>query len=303
MPGSGELRTLRRRIRSVRATQKITRSFELIAASRINRARLAVEGARPYAELLTRVIRDLAAQGDLAAHPLLAARDPVRTTGILVLAADRGLAGAYNTNVLKLALRLRQEALDAGQRVRWYSVGRKSEGFLRYRDLAPERAWSGFSDAPGVADAEAVAQTLMTAYRTRQVDRVLVVYTDFRSALRQIPSSVQLLAVSPERLSGGTAYPPQFLFEPDAHDILGKLLPRYVTQRVFAALLESAASEHASRQRAMKAATDNAGDLLEDLTRVANRARQAAITTEISEIVGGAEALGGADRATRGPSR
>jgi F-type H+-transporting ATPase subunit gamma len=291
MPGAAELRTLRRRIRSVRSTQQITRSFELIAASRIGRARNAVEAARPYASMVTRVIRDLTSQTQIAAHPLLAPREQTRRVGVLVIASDRGLAGAYNTNVLRRAERLvRQEAED-GREVALYAIGRRAETYFRFRGLTPAQTWTQMSDRPRYSNAEEVSRALTEAYVDGTVDRLWMVYTDFRSALSQVTATAKLLPVDPGQFEGGTPYPPEFVFEPDPDSILEQLIPRYVEQRVYAGLLESAASEHASRQRAMKSATDNAGELIEDLTREANRARQAAITTEISEIVGGAEAL------------
>jgi F-type H+-transporting ATPase subunit gamma len=293
MPGTGELRILRRRIRSVSSTQKITRAMELIAASRINRARQAVEAARPYAEMITHVIRDLAASNDVADHPLLAAHDSIDRVAIVVVTSDRGLAGAYNTNVLRRAERLATEERNAGREVVMYALGRKAEVYFRYRGQNPERTWTGIADRPSYSDAQEVGRTVMEAYAEGRVDRVWLAYTDFKSALTQVSATAQMLPVDPRAFEGGQAFPPQFLFEPGPDDILERLIPRYVEQRVYAGLLEGAASEHASRQRAMKAATDNAGDIIEELTREANRARQAAITTEISEIVGGAEALSG----------
>lgn len=298
MPGAAELRTLRRRIRSVRSTQQITRSFELIAASRINRARAAVEATRPYASMITRVIRDLTSQTQVATHPLLAQREPTRRVGLLVIASDRGLAGAYNTNVLRRAERLIREESEAGREVDLYTIGRRAETYFRFRGVARTEAWHGMSDRPRYEHAREVASKLTDAYLDERVDRLWMVYTDFRSALSQVASTAKLLPVDPAQFEGGTAYPPEFDFEPGPDEILTQLIPRYVEQQVYAGLLESAASEHASRQRAMKSATDNAGDLIDELTREANRARQAAITTEISEIVGGAEALG-AKGATR----
>ncbi len=291
MPGAGELRALRRRIRSVKSTQKITRAMELIAASRINKARLAVESARPYAEMITTVIRDLAASGEVADHPLLAPHEQVRRVGIVVVSSDRGLAGAYNTNVLRRAERVAVSERDAGREVTVYALGRKADGYFRYRGQDIAETWTGIADRPRYRDAQEVGRTVMDDYREGRIDRVWLAYTDFKSALTQVSAVVQLLPVDARELEGGEAYPAQFLFEPAPDAILEQLIPRYVEQRVFAGLLEGAASEHASRQRAMKAATDNASDIIDDLTREANRARQAAITTEISEIVGGAEAM------------
>jgi F-type H+-transporting ATPase subunit gamma len=293
MPGAGEIRVLRRRIRSVKSTQKITRSFELIAASRIGKARQAVEAARPYASGITRVIRNLATEGEVAAHPLLAPHDSVDRVGIVVITSDRGLAGAYNTNLLRRAERLAIQERDAGREIAIYAVGRKAEVYFRYRNVTPEQTWTGITDRPRYADAAEVGATVIGDYRDRRIDRVWLVYTDFRSALTQVSTAARILPVDVEEFAGGEGFPAQFMFEPAPADILDQLIPRYVEHQFYAGMLESAASEHASRQRAMKAATDNAGDVIEDLTREANRARQAAITTEISEIVGGAEALSG----------
>ncbi|MPZ74100.1 MAG: F0F1 ATP synthase subunit gamma [Nitriliruptorales bacterium] len=293
MPGAGELRVLRRRIRSVKSTQKITKAMELIAASRINRARRAVEAARPYAVLITEAISSLAVASEVGEHPLIAPHESVRRVGIIVVTSDRGLAGAYNTNVLRRAERLAKEEREAGREVVIYSLGRKAETYFRYRQQAPAASWTGIADQPRFASACEVGDTVMEAYTGSEVDRVWLVYTDFKSAMTQVTAVAQVLPVQPQQFEGGTAYPPQFMFEPGPDDILAELIPRYVQHRIFAGLLEGAASEHASRQRAMKAASDNAGDIIEDLTREANRARQAAITTEISEIVGGAEALSG----------
>lgn len=295
MPGAGELRAIRRRIRSVKSTQKITRAMELIAASRIQRARQAVEAARPYAKGIVRVIRDLAAENEVADHPLLSPRDPAARVGIVVLTGDRGLAGAYNTNVLRRAERLVNSEGDRREIV-LYASGRKAESYFRYRGRESAQVWAGFSDRPTYADAQRIAERVIDDYVAKRIDRVWLVYTDFRSALTQVASVVRILPVDPTELGGGQAYPPQFLFEPEPAEILTTLLRRYVEHQFFAGLLESAVSEHASRQRAMKAATDNAEDVLSDLTISANSARQAMITTEITEIVGGAEALASQDR-------
>ncbi|HUH07745.1 MAG TPA: F0F1 ATP synthase subunit gamma [Egibacteraceae bacterium] len=288
---AGDLRTLRRRIKSVKSTQKITRAMELIAASRIARARRTVEAARPYAEQITRVIRDLAAETEVLSSPLLSVHESVRHVAILVVTSDRGLAGAYNTNVLRRAERLAIQERDAGREVVMYAVGRKAETYFRYRGAPPVHTWTGVSDTPRYADAADISERLVADYTAEKIDRVWLVYTDFKSALTQVSSVAKLLPVDAREFGGGQQFPPQFMFEPDPATILAELIPRYLEHRVYAGLLESSASEHASRQRAMKAATDNAGDIIEDLTREANRARQAAITTEISEIVGGAEAL------------
>ncbi len=278
-------------IRSVKSTQKITKAMELIAASRINRARRAVESARPYAEALTDLIRDLAASTEVAQHPLLSPHDSVRRVAVVVVTSDRGLAGAYNTNVLRRAERLAKEEADAGRDVTVFALGRKAEMYFRYRGQHITQTWTGISDQPRYASAQEVGRQVMDEYTAGNLDRVWLVYTNFKSAMTQIAAVAQVLPVETEQLQGGEGFPAQFEFEPAPDEILTMLIPRYVEHRIFAGLLEGAASEHASRQRAMKAATDNAGEIIEDLTREANRARQAAITTEISEIVGGAEAL------------
>ncbi|MBD0324327.1 MAG: F0F1 ATP synthase subunit gamma [Aldersonia sp.] len=295
MPGAGELRVLRRRIRSVKSTQKITKAMELIAASRINRARRAVESARPYAEALTDLIRDLSASTEVSQHPLLSPHESINRVAIVVVTSDRGLAGAYNTNVLRRAERLAREEVGAGRDVTVYALGRKAEMYFRYRQQHITQTWTGISDQPRYTYAQEVGEKITEEYTSGNLDRVWLVYTNFKSAMTQVAATAQLLPVETEELEGGEAFPAQFEFEPAPDEILTMLIPRYVEHRIFAGLLEGAASEHASRQRAMKAATDNAGDIIEDLTREANRARQAAITTEISEIVGGAEALSGSN--------
>jgi F-type H+-transporting ATPase subunit gamma len=271
--------------------QKITGAMELIAASRIARARAAVEQARPYAEGITRVISDLATSTDVLEHPLLEQREKIETAGVVVITSDRGLAGAYNTNVLRRAERVIREVRDRGQQTALYQVGRKGENFFRFRGESFTDTWSGVTDKPNYDAAVDIGQRVMDDYREGHIDELRLVYTDFRTTLTQVPTAVRLLPIEHRAFLGGEAYPPQFIFEPTPDEILERLLPRYIEHRLYAALLESAASEHASRQRAMKAASDNAEEIVGQLTREANAARQAAITTEISEIVGGAEAL------------
>jgi F-type H+-transporting ATPase subunit gamma len=302
MPGAAELRAIRRRIRSVKSTQKITRAFELIAASRIARARSAVEAARPYAQAIVQVIRDLAAENEVRDHPLLRPRDPVERIGIVVLSSDRGLAGAYSANVLRRAQRLLTEEQPEDRHASVYTSGRKSETYFRFRGIPITESWTGFSDKPSYADARRIADRVIDDYVEQRIDTVWLVYTDFRSALTQVPTATRILPVDPTAFEGGQGFGPQFLFEPEPAEILETLIRRYVEHQFFAGLLESAASEHASRQRAMKAATDNAGEVIDDLTRQANAARQAAITTEISEIVGGAEALASAHEGDERPA-
>ena len=291
MAGSGQIRQLRRRIRSVRSTQKITRAMEMIAASRILKAQRRVREARPYAEQIHEIIKGLAASQEVAQHPLLRVREP-RNVAVVVLTSDRGLAGAYNANILKLGERTLREEEAAGRDVDLYIVGRKGGGYFNYRGRRALRAWEGVSDEPVLDDAAGIAATLMERFGDEQLDRVWLVYTDFRSSLTQVPVRMELLPVKPEEFSGGEEIAPEFLFEPDPEQLLDRLIPRYVEAKVFHGLLESSASEHAARQRAMKAATDNADDVKHSLSRVMNQARQDQITTELSEIVSGAEALG-----------
>ncbi len=288
---SAELRQIRRRIRSVQSTMKITRAMELIAASRIVWAQQRVVAAQPYTGKMNDVIRKVAAASGGASHPLLDQRTQ-RTAGVLAVTSDRGLAGAYNTNVIRMAesrlLELRAENTD----YRLYVVGKKAQSYFRYRGYQIERAFLGVTDTPGYGDARAIANILMNDYAEEAIDSVEVFTTRFVSALTQTPTRWPLLPIQPpdevdESESGAVGY----TYEPSAESILSRLLPRYVEAMMFGILLDASASEHAARRRAMKAATENAEELTRILTRQANQARQAEITTEISEIVGGAEAL------------
>ncbi len=290
---AGKLREVRRRIRSVKSTQKITRAMELIAASRIVKAQARSEAARPYAEEIARVVADLMAGGGGGAE-LLTPRETVGAVGVLAVTADRGLAGAYNTNVVRIAEAARREAAAAGQRSEVYAYGRKALSYFRYRQVELSGTWTGVSDTPPYTVAKEIGQRLVEDYLSGKVDRVLIAYTEYVNVVTQRPQVVQLLPVTaPERADDAAeaTLRADIEFEPNPESILESLLPRYVESRVFACLLDAAASEHAARRRAMKAATDNADELIKILTRDANRARQAEITTEISEIVGGAEAL------------
>jgi F-type H+-transporting ATPase subunit gamma len=285
---SAELRQIRRRITSVQATKKITRAMELIAASRIVKAQQRVKQSKPYVEKLTEVIRNVGRASGGASH-LLLERRPVETVGVLVVSSDRGLAGAYNANVIRLAEATMIQHRREGKEVRLYTVGKKAQGYFRFRGYQIERAFLGVTDSPSYGDARAVANIAMEAYASGEVDAVEVYYTRFQSALNQVATRVELLPVTPPEDAEGPAV--SYEYEPSPAEILDRILPRYVEAGIFVMLLEASASEHASRQRAMKAATDNANELVKLLTRVANQARQAEITTEISEIVGGADAM------------
>lgn len=291
---SAELRAIRRRIRSVESTKKITRAMELIAASRIVKARERVRAARPYAEKMIEVIRNVArASGDVA-DPLLERRD-LGTMGVLVVTSDRGLAGAYNSSVLRMAERHMVDLQDQGVAIRLYAVGKKAQTYFTFRGYEMAESFLAVTDQPTYADARRIAQALTDEYRSGTVDAVEVFYTVFRSALSYVPTQAELLPVSPPTGSDdaepATGASVSYEYEPDPGAIMGRLLPRYVESAIYGQLLESSASEHASRQRAMKAATDNAEELIKVLSRTANQARQAEITTEIAEIVGGAQAL------------
>lgn len=287
-----KLRQVRRRIRSVQSTMKITRAMELIAASRIVRAQQRVLAARPYADLLTQAMEDVARHAGALDHPLLEERlDPDRAA-VFVVTSDRGLAGAYNANVLRRAERLVGRLRGEGVSPVLYVAGRKGQSYFRFRGAEVEEVWSGVSEMPSYADAERIARRLIAAFADRTVDAVHAVYTDFRSAFTLRPIDKRFLPIAPEEVAGEGGPPSaEYIFEPPPEQLLDGLLPRYVTAKIFHAMMESAASEHAARRRAMKAATDNAEELIRQLTRVANQARQAEITTELMEVVGGAEAL------------
>jgi F-type H+-transporting ATPase subunit gamma len=288
---SGELRQLRRRIRSVDSTQQITRAMEMIAASRIQKATRRVEEATPYAQMIHEIIRGLAATNEVRDHPLLAPHATVETAAVCVVTSDRGLAGAYNANVFRRAEGVIRREKEEGNDIRLYVVGKKGLSYFRFQGMDPEQSWSGFSERPTIDHAIPIAAALMDAYAGGRVDRVWLVYTDFQSQLIQRPAELQILPVDPRQFAGGERLPAEVMYEPAPDDILERLVPRFVEAMVLAGLLESAASEHAMRQRAMKSASENAEELAEDLSRELNRARQAQITQEISEIVGGAEAL------------
>jgi F-type H+-transporting ATPase subunit gamma len=291
VPG-GQEQILRRRIRTVRATQKITRAMELIAASQIVRAQGRIAGAAPYLNGIAEVLAEAAADaGDTAGRVLGVPESPGRVLVVAVV-ADRGLCGGYNANVLRPTERLVRSGATSGVEYRLVTVGRKAQSFFRFRHIEVERSFSGFSDRPTFEDARAAAAAITPPFLDEQVDQVLIVSTRFLSAGTQVVETRQLLPL-PEP-AGDDDRPPTSgytEFEPESPDLLVELVPRYVEAAVFGAFLEASASEHTARQRAMAAATENADDLVKTLTIVMNRARQEAITTEIMEIVGGAEAL------------
>ncbi|WP_110208764.1 F0F1 ATP synthase subunit gamma [Nocardioides daejeonensis] len=298
------LREYRARIQSTESTKKITRAMELIAASRVIKAQQRARAAAPYARELTRAVSAVATFSNVD-HPLTTEPESPKRAAILVVTSDRGLAGAYASSVLKEAERLVEKLKGEGKQVDLYLTGRKGEAYYRFRQRAVAQSWTGFSDQPTYDVAADIGATLIAAFTgddeaaagpdaPQGVDEVHVVYTRFRSMLSQEPTAIRLL---PLEVVEGTEAPsvdellPLYEFEPSPADVLDSLLPRYVQSRIFFALLQAAASELASRQKAMKSATDNAEELIKKFTRIANQARQAGITQEISEIVGGVNAL------------
>ena len=290
----GQERILRGRIRSVQATKKITRAMELIAASRIVKAQQRVSAAVPYSELITEVVRDLSAAGAGSESPLLAGRDQVKKVCYVVLTADRGLCGGYNSGVMRATEgEIKEDAL-AGRDHVIVPVGRKAEGYFRFRGYNMAQSFTGFTDSPTYAIAKEIGEYVTSLFTSGEVDRVELVYTRFVSAGNQEVVQRPLVPLDTKVAEGGDGKSEaghDYEFEPTPELILETLLPRYVEARVYAALLNAAASEHAFRQRAMKSATDNAEELIKNLSRIMNRARQDSITTEIMEIVGGAEAM------------
>ena len=297
------LREYRARIKSVESTKKITRAMELIAASRIIKAQQRAQAAAPYARELTRAVSAVATYSNVD-HPLTTEPENSRRAAILIVTSDRGLAGAYSSSVLKEAERLAEKLRGEGKEVDTYISGRKGVAYFNFRRRPIVEQWTGFSDQPTYDVAREIGDRLIEAFLTGSedgsesgvggVDEVHVVYTRFRSMLVQEPTAVRLLPleiVEGEERPADEEVLPLYEFEPSAAEVLDGLLPRYVQSRIFFALLQSAASELAARQRAMKSATDNAEELIKKYTRIANQARQAGITQEISEIVGGVNAL------------
>ncbi|UFN44312.1 F0F1 ATP synthase subunit gamma [Nocardioides okcheonensis] len=293
------VREYRARIRSTESMKKITRAMELIAASRIIKAQQRAQAAAPYARELTRAVSAVATFSNVD-HALTTEPENPKKAAVLIVTSDRGLAGAYSSSVLKEAERLVEKLKGEGKDVDLYTSGRKGEAYFKFRQRAVVKSWTGFSDQPTYDVAAEIGATLIEAFladadvEKTAVDEVHVVYTRFRSMLSQEPTAVRLL---PLEVVEGTEPPeqgdllPLYEFEPSPSEVLDSLLPRYVQSRIFFALLQAAASELAARQKAMKSATDNADELIKKYKRIANQARQAGITQEISEIVGGVNAL------------
>ena len=289
-----QLRIYRRRIRSVRATKKITKAMELISASRIVKAQQRVHASSPYALELTRAVTAVASNSSTK-HPLTMEHENPKRAAVLIITADRGMAGAYSNAAIKEGEQLSALIRARGLEVDNYLVGRKGVSYYRFRNRAIANSWTGFSDNPTYEHAKAISDSLIEAFVKDSahggVDELHIVYTEFKSMITQIPEARRMLPLEVVETTAPTGLLPSYGFEPSPEQVLDSLLPRYVEARVFNALLQSAASEHAARRRAMKSATDNADELIKSLTRLANAARQAEITQEISEIVGGADAL------------
>ena len=287
-----KLRVVRRRIKTVQSTMKITRAMELIAASRIMKAQQRVEAARPYATQLTRAMEDIARQTGGVAHPLLEERETPAHVGVLLLTSDRGLAGSYNTNVIRLAEQEMKRVQARGLESVLYVVGKKGQSYFRFRGVPMRGQWQGVSEVPPYEAAEEIGRKIIDDFADATIDEFVCVYTEFTSAFRQQARQARFLPIAPAEIEGekGEAHA-EYIFEPEPELILDSLLPQYVITKIYSAMLESAASENAARRRAMKAATENAEDLIKILIRQANQARQTEITSEIMEIVGGAEAL------------
>jgi F-type H+-transporting ATPase subunit gamma len=295
------LRELRGRIRSAGAIKKITKAQEMIATSRIGKAQARLNEARPYTEEITRVLTTLASEAALD-HPLLVEKSSPKRVAVLVVSSDRGLCGAYNSGAFRKAEELFSRLRQDGKTPVLYTVGRKAQGYFKFRNWDISESWTGFSERPSYEDAVEVAETLVSAFMAgagdkeesegeTAVDELHIVYTEFKSMMSQSVGAHRMAPMVVEYVEDDNEPKTLYSFEPDATTLFDALLPRYVATRVYTALLESAASELASRQRAMKSASDNADDLIKSLTLEANRERQAQITQEISEIVGGANAL------------
>ena len=305
---AGQVQALRRRIRTVKSTKKIAKAQELVATSRIAKAQERVNASRPYSEAIAKVLGALASNASVD-NPLLVARERVQRAGVLLITSDRGLAGAYNANAIRTAEQLIAQLKSEGKEVALYVVGRKGVGYYKFRNREIAASWTGFSERPTFEDAKRIGDALTEAFAVgsetdgtfgpeniRGVDELHIVSTEFKSLMTQSANAKPLAPVQVDEPAEEKSAEPRaaYEFEPDADELLDALLPKYVNTRLYAALLDSAASESASRRRAMKSASDNADDLLKRYTREMNSARQAAITQEISEIVGGANALAAA---------
>ena len=289
---------LKRRIRSIRNTRKITKAMELVASARLRRAQARIEAMRPFADRMRELMAGTArASSPVRNIPLLQRRD-VRTVAIVPLTGDRGLAGAFNAQILRAAFGLERSLRAEGKQVRWLTAGKKGRSTLLFRRYRLDQAWTGFSDRPTYADAQAIAHRLADLYVSEEIDQAIVVYNEFVSPLVQRVVEQEMLPVPEDLLEAGeeeereqAALRGDFIYEPEPEEILARLVPVYLETEIYRALLESAASEQGARMTAMRNASKNAGELIDTLTLAMNRARQAEITQEILEVVAGADAL------------
>jgi F-type H+-transporting ATPase subunit gamma len=308
---AAQVRELRSKIRATKSIGKITKAMELIATSRISKAQARVDASRPYASEITNVLSALASAASTLDDPLLTERENPKRVGVLVVTSDKGLCGAYNSNVLRAAEELLSLLREQGKKPVLYVIGSKGVGYYKFRDRAVTDNWTGFTQVPRYENAAAAGRTLIEAFRSGAdddgdepgedgilgVDELHIVYTEFRSMLSQVPVAKRIAPLEVEYVEAGEeqaksdVIPSAYAFEPSAEVLLSELLPKYINTRIYSALLESAASQLAAQRNAMKAASDNASDLVQTYTRLANQARQAQITQEISEIVGGVDAL------------
>ncbi|EID55405.1 F0F1 ATP synthase subunit gamma [Saccharomonospora xinjiangensis] len=302
---AAQLRELRQKVRATKSIGKITKAMELIATSRISKAQARVQASRPYAAEITNVLSALATASTNLDHPLLVQRPNPSRVAVLVVTSDKGLCGAYNANALRAAEELLALLREQGKNPQLYVIGGKGVNYYRFRNREIAANWTGFSQQPHYENAAEVGETLVNAFLAGAddqgtdagadgvlgVDELHIVYTEFRSMLTQTPVARRIAPLEVEYTEEPGGIPPAYEFEPSAEQLLGALLPKYINTRIYAALLESAASELAAQRNAMKSASDNASELVETYTRLANQARQAQITQEISEIVGGADAL------------
>jgi F-type H+-transporting ATPase subunit gamma len=290
---------LKRRVRSITNTRKVTKAMELVASARLRRSQLRIEALRPYADRMLELMAGVSQAAGAVRLPLLERRENVQTVAIVPISADRGLAGGFNAQVIRRSLALQREVEAAGQQAVWFSTGRKAASTLRFRGLNVSQSWVGFSERPSYSDAQAIAHAVSEAYVNKEVDRVVIVYNAFVSALVQKVTVRDVLPVPQDVLEGGDddaerrTGTPDFIYEPEPEEILARLLPVYVETELYRALLESAASEQGARMTAMRNASKAAGELIDSLTLAMNRARQAEITQEILEVVAGADALSG----------
>jgi len=292
-----QLRVYRQKIKSAQTTKKITRAMELIAASRIQKAKARVAASTPYANAITRAVSAVANHSNIN-HPLTTEPEVVTRAAVVIFSSDRGLAGAFNSQVLREAEELSELLREEGKQVSYYLIGRKAQGYFTFRNRSAERIWTGGTDQPEFATAKEIADELIQAF-TRPaseggVDEIHIVFNRLVSMVSQVPEVRRLLpleVIESSEAAAATVVDPLYEFEPDAEVVLDRLLPVYIEARVFNAMLESAAAKQAATQKAMKSASDNADNLIRDYTRLANNARQSEITQQISEIVGGADAL------------